>query len=90
MFTFSYVRARLIAEKSAEEANAMKRLAVLLLMTVCLVFVGSQSTPTAKAIGGCELVCTPFIDPNDGQCYLVCCPEDDRCMRPCELRKCPD
>lgn len=67
----------------------MKRLLALLLMTICLVFIGFQSTPTAKADGGgCELVCTPFIDP-DGHCYLVCCPKDDRCMRPCELRKCP-
>ena len=67
----------------------MKRLLVLLLMTICLVFIGSQSIPNAKAIGGCELVCgDPFIDPNDGHCYVVCCPEDDRCGRLCELRRC--
>lgn len=69
----------------------MKRLLVLSLMIISLVFIGSQSTPNAKALGGCELVCSePFIDPQDGGCYVVCCPEDDRCMRPCELRKCPN
>lgn len=69
----------------------MKRLFVLVLMTICLVFIGSQSAPSAKAIGGCELVCgDPFIDPQDGHCYQICCPEDDRCGVPCELIRCPD
>jgi hypothetical protein len=69
----------------------MKRLLVLLLMIISLIFIGIQSTPNAKATGGCELVCSdPFIDPNDGHCYIVCCPADDRCGRPCELRKCLD
>lgn len=69
----------------------MKRVFLLLLMIISLVFIGAQSTSNPKAMGGCDLVCgPPFIDPQDGLCYVVCCPEDDRCMRPCELRKCPD
>ena len=69
----------------------MKRLLVLMVMTICLVFAGIQSIPSVKASGGCELVCgDPFINPADGHCYQVCCPEDDRCSNPCELRRCPD
>ena len=69
----------------------MKRLLVLLVMIISLVFIGAQAMPNTEALGGCELVCSdPFIDPNDGHCYIVCCPADDRCGRPCELRKCPD
>lgn len=74
---------------STRQGNVMKRLLVLLLMTICLAFAGAQSTPTAKASAGCEMVCgAPFIDPNDGQCYVACCPEDKECMRACELRPC--
>jgi hypothetical protein len=70
----------------------MKRLLVLFLMTICLVFIGSQSATNSKAIGaGCQLVCgAPFIDPQDGHCYQVCCPEDDRCGVACQLRRCAD
>lgn len=69
--------------------KAMNRLLVLLMMTISLVFAGTQTTPTAQASFGCELVCgEPFIDPNDGQCYVMCCPEDDKCARRCELIPC--
>ena len=71
------------------QSNAMKRLLVLLLITMSLAFAGLQSTPTAQAGRFCNLVCgEPFIDPNDGQCYQLCCPEDDSCGVRCELRPC--
>lgn len=74
---------------STRQGNVMKRLLVLMVMTICLMLAGAQATPTAKAGGGCELICgDPFIDPNDGQCYVICCPEDKECMRACELRPC--
>jgi hypothetical protein len=74
---------------STRQGNVMKRLLMLLMMAICLVFAGAQSTPTALAGGGCELVCgDTFIDPNDGQCYQMCCPEDKECARACELRPC--
>jgi hypothetical protein len=72
-----------------KQGNVMKRLLVMLLMTICLVFAGAQSTPIAQAGAGCELVCgESFIDPNDGQCYQMCCPQDKECMRPCETKRC--
>ena len=74
---------------STKQGNAVKRLFMLLVITLSLVFAGAQSTPTIEASPGCELVCSePFIDPNDGQCYQMCCPEDEACARPCELRPC--
>ena len=69
-------------------SNVMKRLLVLLMITMSLMFAGLQS-PTAQAGRFCTLVCgAPFIDPNDGQCYQLCCPEDDSCGARCELRPC--
>ena len=74
---------------TTKRSHVMKRLLVSLLMTICLVFAGAQSTPTTKASATCDLVCgEPFIDPNDGQCKVMCCPIDDQCMMPCELRPC--
>ena len=74
---------------SARQVNVVKRLFVLLMMAMCLMFAGTQSAPTARASAGCELVCgDPFIDPNDGQCYVMCCPADKECARACELRPC--
>lgn len=74
---------------SIRQSNVIKRLLVLLIMTICLVAAGAQSTPTTKASAGCEMVCgEPFIDPNDGQCKQMCCPQDEQCMQPCELRPC--
>src|ERR1051325_10731399 len=74
---------------STKPSNVMKRLLVLLIMTVSLVFAGAQSTPTTQASAGCELVCgEPFTDPNSGQCVRMCCPQDPECMRACELIPC--
>jgi hypothetical protein len=75
--------------KSNSKSTMVNRLLVLLMITMSLVFSGGQSTPTALAGGGCDLVCgDPFIDPNDGQCYVMCCPQDKECMRPCETKLC--
>jgi hypothetical protein len=74
---------------STRQGNVMKRLLVLLMITICLGFASAQSTPAIKASDGCELVCgEPFIDPNTGQCAQMCCPQDDTCKVRCELRPC--
>lgn len=74
---------------STKRGDVMKRLLVLLIMTISLAFAGAQSTTTTKASAGCELVCgEPFTDPNDGQCYRMCCPVDKECTRPCETKPC--
>ena len=75
---------------STRQGNVIKRLLVLVMMTICLVFAGAQSTPSAKAIGAsCDLICSdPYIDPSDGQCYIACCPPDDQIKCPCERRPC--
>ena len=75
---------------SARRGNVMKRISVLLLMTMCLVFAGARSAPATKAsAAGCELVCNDtYTDPKTGQCYLVCCPTSKECMNPCELMPC--
>ena len=76
-------------DSSTRQRNVLKRLFVLWSITICLMFVGFQSTPITHARGGCDLVCSdPFIDPNDGQCYQMCCPDDKRCGVRCELRPC--
>jgi hypothetical protein len=76
---------------STRQGNVMKRVLVLFIMTICLVFAGAQSAPTTQASAFCELVCDDtFIDPNDGRCYQVCCPVDDKCGRACELKPCPE
>lgn len=72
---------------STRQVKVMKRLLMLLMITICLVFGGAQSMPSTQAQSGCELVCgNPFIDPNDGQCYVMCCPASEKCKRMCELR----
>lgn len=74
---------------STRQGKVMKRLLVLLMITMSLVFAGGQSTPTTKASAFCELVCNePFIDPNDGQCKQLCCPQEEECKVRCELRPC--
>jgi hypothetical protein len=74
---------------STKQGNVIKRLLVLMMMTICLVFAGAQATPIASAGGQCQLVCSdPYIDPADGQCYVTCCPADDRIKCPCERRLC--
>src|SRR6266498_4704871 len=77
------------AYSSTRKGNMMKRVLILLVMTISLVFAGAQSTPTAKAGAGCELVCgEPYIDPVTGQCFQDCCPQDPACMRPCVTVQC--
>src|ERR1044072_7458022 len=74
---------------STRQVNMMKRLLVLLLMTISLVFAGAQSIPSAEAGRRCDLICSdPYIDPSDGQCYIACCPPDDQIKCPCERRPC--
>jgi hypothetical protein len=74
---------------STRQGNMMKRLLVLMMITMSLVFAGGQSTPTTHANAFCELVCgEPFIDPNDGQCKQMCCPQEEACKTRCELRPC--
>jgi len=73
----------------ANRVNLMKRLLVLTVMAISLVFAGAQSAPTAKASAPCEVVCgEPYIDPVDGQCYQECCPADDMCKSPCIVKAC--
>jgi hypothetical protein len=73
----------------SKQGNVMKRLLVLMMISLYLVFAGAQSAPTTKASGGCDLVCgEPFIDPKDGRCYQMCCPADEQCKMRCELRPC--
>ena len=74
---------------STKRVNVMKRLLVLGLMTISLVFAGTQAAPTTNASPGFDYVCgDPFIDPNDGQCYQMCCPSDPAVKAPCVLRPC--
>lgn len=77
------------SHSSTKPGSVMKRLLVLLFMTVSLVFAGAQSVPTSKASTGCEMVCgEPYTDPNSGECVQMCCPEDPMCMRPCVIVPC--
>lgn len=74
---------------SLTSQNKMKRLLLLMIVTMFLVFGGVQSTPVTQAGEPCKLTCgAPFIDPNDGRCYQMCCPENEECKRPCELIPC--
>ena len=74
---------------STKRVNVMKRLLVLTVMAISLVFAGAQSAPTAKASAPCEVVCgEPYIDPTDGQCYQECCPVDNMCKSPCIVKTC--
>jgi hypothetical protein len=74
---------------STKQRNVMKRLLVLAMMTICLVFAGASSVPTAKAGGDGGTVCSePYIDPSDGQCYVTCCPADNEVKAPCQRVPC--
>jgi len=74
---------------STKQGNVIKRLLVLVMMTICLVAAGAQSAPTVKAGGGSDLVCSePYIDPTDGQCYVTCCPADEQIKAPCQRIPC--
>ena len=78
-----------ISFHSSTRQSNVKRILMLLMIAMFMVFAGVQTTPTTNASAGCKLVCgAPFIDPNDGQCYVMCCPENPDCKSPCELRPC--
>ena len=74
--------------KSNIKSTMMKRLLVLLMITMSLVFSGTSSTPTARAGVPCDMVCSDFIDPADGQCYRTCCPENNECKIRCFTTPC--
>jgi hypothetical protein len=74
--------------KSNSKSTMVKRLLVLLMITMSLVFSGAQSTPTAQASAFCDMVCSDFIDPTDGQCYTRCCPADEMCKVRCVITPC--
>jgi hypothetical protein len=67
----------------------VKRLFLLAIISIFMVFAGVQSAPISKANEACELVCSaPYTDPSNGQCYVDCCPPDEKCQRRCEKRPC--
>ena len=73
---------------STTQSIVMKRL-LLLIISVFMVFAAAQSTPTTQASSSrCDMVCTQYIDPTDGQCYIACCPRDEACKMPCERTPC--
>ena len=74
--------------KSDNKGNVIKRLLVLMMITMSLMFAGAHSTPTVQAGAPCDMVCTEFIDPNDGQCYVRCCPADEACKVRCFVTPC--
>ncbi len=75
-------------QKSNSKSTMMKRLLVLLMITMSLVFSGASLTPITKAGVPCDMVCTEFIDPSDGQCYVRCCPADEACKIRCFITPC--
>lgn len=74
--------------KSNSNSTMMKRLLVLLMITMGVMLSGVQSAPTVHAGAPCEMVCTEFIDPTDGQCYTRCCPEESTCKIRCVIMPC--
>jgi hypothetical protein len=74
--------------KSNSKSTMVKHLLVLLMITMSLVFSGASSAPTAKASAPCDMVCTDYIDPADGQCYTRCCPADEMCKVRCVITPC--
>lgn len=74
--------------KSNINSIMMKRLLVLLMVTMSLLFSGASSSQTAQASAPCDMVCTKYIDPADGQCYISCCPENDECKVRCIITPC--
>jgi hypothetical protein len=70
-------------------STKQKRLVALLMLTLCLLFAGARSTPSAVASLQCPLVCSePYTDPVDGQCYVDCCPADPKSKCACERFPC--
>ena len=74
--------------KSNSKSTTVKRLLGLLMITMSLMFSGASSAPPAQASAFCDMVCSDFIDPSDGQCYTRCCPADEMCKVRCVLMPC--
>lgn len=74
--------------KSDNKGNVIKRLLVLLMITMSLAFAGASATPVTNAGAPCDMVCSDFIDPTDGQCYTRCCPADEACKIRCFITPC--
>ena len=55
--------------KSDNKGNVIKRLLVLLMITMSLAFAGASATPVTNAGAPCDMVCSDFIDP-DGRAVL--------------------
>jgi hypothetical protein len=72
---------------SINQSLVMKRL-LLLVISIFMVFAAAQSTPTTKANAPCDMECTEYIDPSDGQCYRTCCPIDTTCKIRCFIMPC--
>jgi hypothetical protein len=77
---------------STIKSSMMKRV-LFLIVAIFMVFAGAQSLPTTQANAAlvnapCEMSCTQFIDPNDGQCKIICCPVNENCKQPCEMTLC--
>lgn len=79
---------RCITSSSIKRGSMTKRLLLLVLVTMSLVFAGTQSVPTTQASAQCELVCGEPYTGADGQCYVDCCPTSPKCMNACERRVC--
>ena len=78
-----------LLSSSTNRGSVIKRLLLLVMITMSLVLAGAQTAPTAQASRVCNIVCgEPFIDPNDGQCKQLCCPQEEECKVRCELRPC--
>ena len=71
-----------------KKRNAIKRLLMLLSLSICLLFAGAQSAPITQASVACDMECNEYIDPFDGQCYQVCCPANEECKIRCVLMPC--
>lgn len=73
---------------NTKQRNVMKRLLVLVMITMSLVFAGTSLTPITEARVPCDVVCNEFIDPTDGQCYMRCCPAEEECKIRCFITPC--
>ena len=76
------------AHSTSKRSNVLKRLVLMLLLTISLVAASAGSASSVKAGSQCELVCGEPFTGNDGQCYVMCCPQGKECMNKCELRPC--
>jgi hypothetical protein len=72
----------------ATKPNKLMKRVLFMIIATFMVFAGAQSTPITQASAPCEMVCSEYIDPNDGQCYILCCPRDEICKMPCERKPC--